>query len=65
MTRVRVNAFSISIDGYGAGPGQSAEQPLGRGGEALHDWFVPTRGFQRVYGKQDGTTGIDNDHGER
>ena len=63
MGKVRVNAFSISIDGFGAGPDQSIEQPLGRGGEALHEWFVPTRGFKRVYGEEDGTTGVDNDFG--
>ena len=65
MSLVRVNAFSISIDGYGAGPDQSLDQPLGRGGEALHEWFVPTRGFQRVYGKEEGTTGVDDDFGSR
>lgn len=65
MGKVRVNAFSISIDGFGAGPDQSAEHPLGRGGEALHDWFVPTRGFRRVYGEDGGTTGVDDDIGAR
>ena len=47
MSKLRVNAFSISLDGYGAGPDQSLENPLGRGGEELHDWFFPTRTFQR------------------
>lgn len=61
MSKVRVNAFSISIDGYGAGAGQSREDPLGRGGEALHDWFVRTRSFQQTYGREDGSTGIDDD----
>ena len=65
MPKVRVNAFSISIDGYGAGPDQSLGQPLGRGGEALHEWFIPTRAFQRVYGKDEGTTGVDDDFGAR
>jgi dihydrofolate reductase len=59
MPKVRVNAFSISLDGYGAGPGQSLDHPLGRGGESLHEWFFPTRTFQRMYGKGEGTTGID------
>ena len=63
MAKVRVNAFSISVDGYGAGPDQDLDHPLGRGGEALHNWFVPTRSFQRVYGKEDGTTGVDDDFG--
>lgn len=65
MTKVRVNAFSISIDGYGAGPDQSLEHPLGRGGEALHAWFLPTRGFKQAYGEQGGSTGIDDEFGSR
>lgn len=63
MPKLRVNAFSISIDGFGAGPDQSLEHPLGQGGEALHEWFVPTRGFKRVYGEEGGSTGIDDDFG--
>ena len=43
MSRVRINCFTISLDGYGAGPAQSLEQPLGVGGMALHEWFFPTR----------------------
>ena len=54
MSRVRVNSFGISLDGYGAGPDQGLEHPLGRGGEELHRWFFPTRTFQRLYGKEDG-----------
>lgn len=65
MTKVRVNAFSISVDGYGAGPDQSVDNPLGRGGDELHEWFVPTRGFQRVYGREGGSTGVDDDFGAR
>jgi dihydrofolate reductase len=65
MSRLRVNAFSISIDGYGAGPDQSLENPLGRGGEALHEWVFPTRTFQGLYGKGDGTTGTDDDFAAR
>lgn len=65
MSKVRVAAFSISVDGYGAGPDQSRENPLGRGGEGLHEWFVPTRGFKSVYGREGGSTGIDDDMGKR
>src|SRR5687767_7643001 len=65
MSKVRVAAFTISVDGYGAGPDQSVENPLGRGGEALHEWFVPTRGFQQAYGREGGSTGVDSDFGER
>ena len=62
MPRVRVDAFAISIDGYGAGPDQSLENPLGRGAPALHEWFYPTRTFQRmVMGREGGTTGPDDD----
>jgi dihydrofolate reductase len=50
MSRLRVNAFSISIDGYGAGPDQGLDHPLGVGGEALHDWAVATRTFQKLHG---------------
>lgn len=66
MTRVRVNAFSISLDGFGAGPDQGLEHPLGKGGEALHRWALPTQTFQRkVFGKDGGTTGIDDDFAVR
>jgi dihydrofolate reductase len=65
MTRVRVHNFTISLDGYGAGPLQTREEPLGVGGEALHDWFIPTRTFQRMNGKDSGTTGIDDDIASR
>lgn len=62
MPTVRVDAFAISIDGYGAGPDQGLENPLGRGATALHEWFYPTRTFQRmVLGKEGGTTGPDDD----
>ena len=61
MTRVRVHNFTISLDGYGAGPRQTREIPLGVGGEALHDWFISTRAFQRMSGKTGGTTGVDDD----
>jgi dihydrofolate reductase len=61
MSKVRVAAFSISLDGYGAGADQSVENPLGRGGEELHNWFVPTRAFQSIHGREGGTTGVDDD----
>ena len=61
MSKVRVAAFSVSIDGFGAGPAQSLEHPLGRGGEALHAWAWPTRTFQRMFGKESGSTGPDDD----
>jgi dihydrofolate reductase len=61
MMKVRVAAFSISLDGYGAGPQQSLENPLGVRGPELHKWFFPTDVFQKMQGGGGGTTGIDND----
>ena len=65
MSKLRVNSFSISIDGYGAGPHQSLENPLGAGGESLHDWIVATRTFQQTYGNEGGTTDVDDDFAAR
>ncbi|MBS0457669.1 MAG: dihydrofolate reductase family protein [Proteobacteria bacterium] len=66
MSKVRVAGFSVSLDGYGAGPEQSLDTPLGVGGMELHQWFFPTRTFQRmVLGHADGTTGIDDDFAAR
>jgi len=66
MSMLCVNAFSVSIDGFGAGPDQSRSQPLGRGGEQLHQWLLPTRTFQRDVQRRDGgTTGIDDDFAAR
>ncbi len=60
MPRVRVAAFSISLDGFGAGPGQSLEQPMGTGGMALHGWAFATRTFRAMFGQEGGETGIDD-----
>ncbi|MEF3083765.1 dihydrofolate reductase family protein [Luteimonas sp. SMYT11W] len=66
MAEVRVDSFAISIDGFAAGPGQSLDDPLGAGGIALHDWFRPTRAFQRhVLGQQVGESGVDDDFAAR
>lgn len=59
MPKVRVNAFSVSLDGYGAGLDQSLENPLGKGGMALHDWVFGTRTFRAMIGQAGGSTGID------
>jgi dihydrofolate reductase len=64
MSRLRVSSFSVSLDGYGAGPDQSLENPLGAGGEALHEWVFPTRTFRKMSG-QDGATGVDDDFAAR
>ena len=66
MTRVRVASFSVSLDGFGAGPSQDIENPLGVGGTELHQWVLPTRTFQRiVLGADGGTTGMDDDFAAR
>jgi dihydrofolate reductase len=62
MSRLVVSWFSLSLDGYGAGPRQSREDPLGVGGEALHDWIVRTRTFKNGKG---GEAGIDDDFAAR
>lgn len=64
MSKLSVRSFTVSLDGYGAGPDQTIANPLGVGGEELHKWLIPTRTFQRLYGK-DGTTGPDDDFARR
>jgi dihydrofolate reductase len=61
MARLRVHSFSLSLDGYGAGPDQRPEAPMGDGGEGLHDWLSATRTFQEMVGGEGGTTGLDDD----
>jgi dihydrofolate reductase len=57
---VRVNGISVSIDGYAAGPDQSLENPLGVGGERLHDWLIATRTFHEMAGEDGGSEGVDD-----
>jgi dihydrofolate reductase len=65
MTKLRVNSFSLSLDGFGAGPNQDLQNPLGVGGMAVHKWVFNTRTFQQMHGGDGGTTGIDNDFAAR
>lgn len=66
MSKLRVLCFSTSLDGYGAGPSQSLENPLGIDGRLLHEWAFATKFFQeKLTGKSEGSTGIDNDFVER
>ena len=65
MARLRVHGFAISVDGYGAGPHQDLQNPLGVGGLGLHDWLVGTRTFQQMHGGASGTTGIDDEFAAR
>jgi len=64
MSIVRAE-ISISLDGFGAGPNQSPEEPLGERGEDLHDWVVATESWRRQNGKEGGTTGPDSEMAER
>ena len=59
MSKVRVAAFSLSIDGFGAGPEQSLNDPLGKRGPELFEWFFPTRTFQAMFGKEGESEGVD------
>ncbi len=61
MSRLVVRTFSISIDGYGAGPGQDLQNPLGIGGPELFDWFFHTRTWRQMHGHPGGETGVDDD----
>ena len=65
MPRLRVHSFSISLDGYGAGPRQDLENPLGASGLALHEWILGTRTFRQIAGEDGGTTGVDDDFMKR
>jgi len=66
MSKLRVLCFSLSLDGYAAGPEQSLENPNGIGGLDVHEWLFPTATFQRmVQSKETGATGTDNDFAAR
>lgn len=65
MTRLRVNAFGLSLDGYGAGPDQDLANPMGVGGMALHQWVFGTRFFRAMTGQEGGDEGVDNDFAVR
>lgn len=66
MTRVRVDSFTLSLDGFGAGPDQDLQNPLGVGGMDLHGWLRSTRTFQRtVLGNDGGASGVDDDFAAR
>ena len=60
MSRVRVHNFSVSLDGFGTGAGQSLDAPFGHAGTRLHEWFFPTRTFRAMQGQPGGSTGIDD-----
>ena len=65
MLKVRVAGFSISLDGFGAGPEQSLENPLGKRGRELHNWFFGTRTFRAMTGQGGGSDGVDENFAHR
>jgi dihydrofolate reductase len=65
MSRLIVHSYTISLDGYGAGPNQSKETPMGEGCEALHEWLRGTRFFMRMIGRDGGSTSVDNEVAEQ
>jgi dihydrofolate reductase len=65
MAKLRVQSFSVSIDGFGAGPNQTLDSPMGVGGMALHDWAFTTRTFRQMFGDQGGATGPDDEFAAR
>jgi dihydrofolate reductase len=62
MSKLRVNGFTVSLDGYGAGPRQSLQHPMGVGGQSMQQWACSTRTFQRMFGNPEGgVSGVDDD----
>jgi len=61
MPKLRVHNFAVSLDGFGAGPHQDCEHPLGIGGERLHEWVWRTRTGRRMIGEDGGDTGVDDE----
>jgi dihydrofolate reductase len=65
MSKVRVASFSVSLDGFGAGPRQSLEHPLGENGTELHHWFIETQTWRKMHGEHGGRGGVDDDFSAR
>lgn len=65
MAKLRVASFSVSVDGYGAGPHQDLQNPIGVGGMDLHKWAFATRTFQQMHGNGGGEAGVDDDYAAR
>ena len=61
MARLRVHNFTISLDGYAAGPRQRLDEPLGEGGRRLHEWIFQTRSFHGLLGQEGGDTGLNDE----
>src|SRR6266542_1027618 len=65
MSKVRVSAFAVSLDGYAAGPHQSLDNPLGVRGPELFEWFFSTQTWQQMHGQEGGSTGVDDEWAQR
>jgi dihydrofolate reductase len=65
MSKLRVQSFAVSVDGFGAGPNQSLKNPLGERGPELMEWFFPTRVWRDMQGLGDGESGVDNGMAEQ
>jgi dihydrofolate reductase len=65
MSKIRVNSFAVSLDGYSAGSNQSLENPLGVRGPELFEWFFSTRTWKQMHGQEGGSTGVDDEWARR
>jgi dihydrofolate reductase len=65
MSKVRVAGFGVSLDGFGAGPEQSLNAPLGKRGPEIFQWFFPTRTFRAMQGLEGGSTDVDDEFARR
>ncbi|MFL6618652.1 MAG: dihydrofolate reductase family protein, partial [Povalibacter sp.] len=65
MSKLKVQAFTVSLDGFGAGPDQSLQTPLGVGGERLHQWLVHTETFKQLFGGTGGLADVDDSFAKR
>jgi len=65
MSKVKVAAFSLSVDGFGAGPRQDLQNPLGVRGPEMFAWFFQTEVWKKMHGHGEGTRGVDNDFAQR
>jgi dihydrofolate reductase len=64
MPKLRVQSFAVSLDGYGAGPNQDLQNPIGVPGLERFEWFFQTLAWRKMHGMEGGETGIDNDMAE-
>jgi dihydrofolate reductase len=61
VTKLKVQSFAVSLDGYSAGPNQDLQNPLGVRGLELMEWFFQTRAWRKMHGQEGGETGVDNE----